>query len=101
MWLVTLLAGCATGASRYPSDETVREVVRAPLAITGAVAKDASGACQTPLVLPSAKVTLTLERSYGGRGDYRLNPADAWGLRVTELLRVDCRTGRVMGAVPA
>jgi hypothetical protein len=99
--VVFVAAGCTTGASRYPGDETVREVARAPLAVSGAVSSDGSSACQTPLVIPSARVTLTLERSYGGRGDYRTNPADAWGLRVTELLRVDCRTGRVMGAVPA
>ena len=99
--VLVVASGCATGASRYPGEETVRELARAPLAVSGAVASDASGACQSPLVIPSARVTLTLERSYGRRGDYRPNPADAWGLRVTELLRVDCRTGRVLGAVPA
>jgi hypothetical protein len=99
--VLMVAGGCATGVGRYPDDATARQVTRAPLTIVGAVASDVGGACQSPITIPSARITLTLERASGGRGDYRPNPADAWGMRVTELLRVDCRTGRVLGAVRA
>ncbi len=97
---LTLISGCATASTHFPADESARALRDAPVALTGAIAGDVNGGCATPLRL-SSRITLTLERSSGGRGDYRPDPADAYGMRVTELLRVDCRTGRVLGAVKA
>lgn len=99
--LLLLVGGCATAATQFPEDASARALSGAPVAIPSAMGGDASGACATPLRLPSSRIRLTLVRSLSGRGDYRPDPADAWGMRVTELLRVDCRSGRVLGAVRA
>ena len=96
-----LASGCATGGGGYPLDGEVRALDHAPLLLSQAVAPDRSGACQSPVRDPNANLTLTLVRSSSGLGDYRPAPVDAYGLRVTELLRVDCRSGRVLGAVRA
>ena len=99
--LLVLASGCAAAATQFPDDASARALSGAPVAVTAAVGSDASGACVTPLRVLSSRITLTLVRSLSGRGDYRPDPADAWGMRVTELLRVDCRSGRVLGAVRA
>ncbi|WP_281286255.1 hypothetical protein [Marilutibacter aestuarii] len=39
-------------------------------------------------------------RSSNGAGDYRPDSI-RYGLTISELLRVDCRSGRPLGAVPA
>lgn len=99
--LFVLAGGCAAAATQVPEDASARALSGAPVALTGAVTGDPTNACATPLRVPSSRITLTLVRSQSGRGDYRPDPVDAYGMRVTELLRVDCRSGRVIGAVRA
>ncbi len=102
MALAGVFAGaCATAVGNMPSDDAARTLRDGPVLLAGAVAADRSGACQTPVRDPSSGVVLTLVRSSLGRGDYRPAPVDAYGLRVTELVRVECRNGRVVGAVSA
>jgi len=72
--------------------------------------------CLTHLIDPTNNVRLTLVRSVGGdakaaaaeagvstnrnpEGDFSLEPQFQYGLRAGELLRVDCATGRALGAV--
>jgi hypothetical protein len=73
-------------------------------------------ACLTHLIDPTNSVRLTLVRSVGGdaqaaaksagvstnrnpQGDFSTEPQFQYGLRSGELLRVDCATGRALGAV--
>lgn len=72
--------------------------------------------CLTHLIDPTNNVRLTLVRSVGGdaaaaaggagvttsrnpQGDFATEPQYPYGLRAGELLRVDCATGRPLGAV--
>ena len=75
----------------------------------------ATDRCLTHLIDPTNSVRLTLVRSVGGdskaaaksagvdtgnpRGDFSTEPQFQYGLRAGELLRVDCATGRALGAV--
>ena len=54
--------------------------------------------CLATLVDPRDKSTLQLVRSIPGQGDYRV-AAGKYGASGTELLRVDCATGRPVGLV--
>lgn len=58
----------------------------------------ATPACGSPITDPRDGSTSTLVRSQGGLGDYRPAPG-RHGLAEDELLRVDCRDGRPLGAV--
>lgn len=53
--------------------------------------------CHSPLADPRDGSRLSLERSSGGFGDYRPD-APRYGLAEGQLLRIDCRTGRPVGA---
>ena len=72
--------------------------------------------CLTHLIDPTNSVRLTLVRSIGAeqreaaeatgvstganpQGDFSTEPQFPYGLRAGELLRVDCATGRALGAV--
>lgn len=72
--------------------------------------------CLTHLIDPTNNVRLTLVRSVGGdaraaaegagvttsrnpQGDFATEPQYPYGLRAGELVRVDCATGRPLGAV--
>ncbi|MBB1060829.1 hypothetical protein [Marilutibacter spongiae] len=56
--------------------------------------------CQSPLVDPRDGTRLVLMRSNNGAGDYRPDSI-RYGLTISQLLRVDCHSGRPLGAVPA
>ena len=107
--LVTLgVAGCASGST--PSWDTPPRML-GPL--PERFVPDAGGPTVTPddpfclgrLRAPEAPIRLRLVRSavVEGRafGDYAVDPGTSYGLRVDELLRVDCGTGRGLGAVAA
>ncbi len=55
-------------------------------------------ACLTPLMDPRDKTQIVLVRSIPAHGDYRV-AAGKYGTSGTELLRVDCTTGRTVGIV--
>jgi hypothetical protein len=59
-----------------------------------------AGACLTHLVDPRDGTTLVLDRAQAGIGDFIVTPADRYGLRPDERLRVACATGTPLGAVP-
>ena len=100
--VVPLLSGCA--ASSFPADATARPVAGVPPLFQDPgedVGRPAAGpeGCRSPLVDPRDGTRLKLVRSMGGRGDYE--PEERrYGLSADELLRVDCASGRPVGAVP-
>lgn len=59
---------------------------------------NANFTCLAALIDPRDKSTLQLVRRIPGQGDYRAD-AGKYGVSGTELVRVDCATGRVMGIV--
>lgn len=54
--------------------------------------------CLTPLVDPRDNSQVELVRTMPVHGDYRVT-AGKYGLSGTELLRIDCTTGRTIGIV--
>lgn len=85
-------------------------------AFHGASTTLSTTACLTHLIDPATNTRLTLVHSVGGdakaaaqsagvkakaapQGDFSMEPPNQYGLRTGELLRVDCATGRPLGAV--
>jgi len=64
---------------------------------TGARFEPSGTACRNPLVDPRDGTRLTLVRSVSGFGDYQTDPP-RYGLAANQLLRVDCRNGKPVGA---
>ncbi len=72
--------------------------------VDGSVPSIAARSCFVHLKSPEDDTRLTLVRSSdNGRdgiiGDYGVEPAGRYGVAANELLRVDCLTGRAIGAV--
>jgi len=52
--------------------------------------------CRNPLVDPLSGVRITLVRSSGGYGDYEV-PEGKYEVGKSEVLRVECATGKAIG----
>ncbi len=104
--VLALATACATSHSTFPPDS----VARPPVGVVpsrfvfdaSAVNTDSAAvpACASPLVDTRTGTRLLLIRSdQGRRGDYAVTPA-SYGVGPADLLRVDCRSGAVIGIVP-
>lgn len=98
------LAGCATGRNDL-SGPVVGVALDLPdhfmVARSGLGRTDEpkpGEGCRNPMVDPRDHTILTLRRSAGGTGDYWVG-SQKYGLTTTQLLRVDCATGRAIGIV--
>ena len=101
--MALIAVGCAVfascGSAGVPGPDPVRAAPEAPESFSAVFApEDGSEACQSRLVDPQQQVELILVRSQDWRGDY-LVPVGQYGAAADELIRIDCRTGRVIGFV--
>lgn len=82
-----------TSIERQASDVPAR--FEAPIGI-----ERTSNACVTPLTDPRDGTTIKLITSFGDQevGDYEVPPG-RYGVEENELLRINCRTGDIMGIV--
>jgi hypothetical protein len=109
VWLLllavfALTGGCAT--ANFPPDGAARTAqnlpdyfrVGTPTGTTTVEPIQGEG-CQNPMVDPRTEARLRLVRSQGDRGDYEV-PGGRYGVGTQELLRLECKTGRVVGIVP-
>jgi hypothetical protein len=100
-----LLAACATsdfdpGRITRPAEGTpARFLVHGDGAGDAPSETSLEKGCRSPMVDPDSGIRLRLFRSSGTEGDYEA-PSGAYGLRSRELLRLDCRSGEVLGVVP-
>jgi len=99
-----LLASCASQGWPSKADPTALKVAPSQFlavdATTGATSPVTGPECRNPLADPGDGMRLTLMRSAGGFGDYALE-RPRYGLRADQLLRVDCHSGRAVGATRA
>lgn len=98
------IVACGCGWNRtngsFPSTATLHAAIDTPEQFTdlfGALLPG-DGVCLSPIVDPVTLVHISLIRSLPGVGDYEVRPG-LYGAIASELLRVDCRTGRAMGLV--
>lgn len=92
---------CVVSCSAVPSfvDRPLREAIDVPdhfISKTGGDMDENS--CKNPLVDPRTEVEIILVESQEGMGDYRV-PSGSYGVEANEMLRVDCKTGKVIGIV--
>ncbi|KFN43038.1 hypothetical protein [Arenimonas oryziterrae] len=66
-------------------------------AASGALSEPAGPDCRNPMTDPRDGTRLTLIRSKAGFGDYQTT-TPKYGLTGDQLLRIDCRDGRPVGA---
>ena len=105
--LATLAVACSAAAEPWAA--TPRSLGPLPDRFIpdagGPAATQDDAFCLVRLHDPSSGTRLRLVRSavLEGRalGDYAVDPGTSYGLQVNELLRVDCGTGRGLGAVAA
>ena len=96
-----LLASCASAG--WPTAVDPATVIDTPdrflvlEVATGATSEPSGPACSNPLVDPRNQTRLTLIRSTAGHGDYQPDKL-SYGLSGGQLLRIDCNTGRPLGA---
>ena len=97
----TLLASCASAS--WPTAVDSASIVDTPdrflvlEVATGATSEPTGAACSNPLVDPRNGTRLSLIRSNAGHGDYQPDNL-SYGLSAGRLLRIDCNTGRPLGA---
>lgn len=101
--------GCAAwlDGSTYPEDAPARAAEDTPARFVsedlppGATPNDAlpGSGCRNPLIDPRDGTRLIMLNSQHTVGDYEV-PAGRYGVREGEALRIQCRTGRVVGVVP-
>lgn len=85
------------------SNTTAQLISRAPVDVPEAfVPKEGivfdADSCKSPLVDPRNGTEIMIIRSHASYGDY-LGPNGRYGLKRKELLRINCRTGEVIGIV--
>lgn len=110
MAILALLAGCG-GPSMYPVSLPARPALDVPdhfmvgtMDPGGPLTDPLPGTgCRNPMVDPRDGTRITLEQSvrgpFGEIGDYAVPPG-RYGVGPREFLRLDCATGRALGAVP-
>lgn len=103
--MVIAAFGIAFGCgSLNDSTTSERAVLRPAEGITTAFNAPAgatlgNSSCLSPMVDPSDGTEVKMERAFGtGRGDYSV-PEGKYGVQKGELLRINCRTGEVLGIV--
>lgn len=93
-----LIWGCGSSGTRSDS-EILRTTDEAPLGFTAPQSLETGeDHCKSPLVDEAEGTALILIRSTQGLGDYQV-PEGMYGMNADELLRIDCRTGEVLGVV--
>lgn len=101
--MLLLLLGCGTtpntGTRSMTSIERQASDVPARFEAPSGVERT-SNACVTPLTDPRDGTTIKLITSFGDKevGDYSVPPG-RYGVEENELLRINCRTGDIMGIV--
>lgn len=99
VFLIGLL--CLTSCSAVTAfmDRPVREAIDVPDHFVTKSGEDFDGiSCKTPLIDPRTNVEIVLVESQESMGDYRV-PSGSYGVQANEMLRIDCKTGVVIGIV--
>lgn len=94
-----LLASCGSQNTKDVPSTPVREAQDAPVSFSGTFEEVAENTpCQSRLIDPADDTELILVATFDGSGDYQV-PLGKYGLSADELLRINCRTGEVIGVV--
>lgn len=86
------------GAKKMPPDSSARAASDVPDAFQSPAGLSPEGECRNPMHDSRDGAAVRLFRSADGRGDYEV-PEGRYGVAKGELLRIDCRTGSVIGIV--
>lgn len=93
-----IFAGCGSSGTTQDPD-LLRPATDAPESFIPVFATTSdNNECQSRLVDPVEQVELVLIRALGEVGDYVV-PAGRYGVAADELLRIECRSGKVIGVV--
>ncbi|SOC80191.1 hypothetical protein SAMN06296241_1736 [Salinimicrobium sediminis] len=99
--LLLLLLSCGTTSSTRSMKSIERQAMDVPDRFEApAGVERTSNACISPLTDPRDGTTIKMVTSFSGEevGDYSV-PAGKYGVEANELLRINCRTGEVLGIV--
>lgn len=99
--MLLLLLSCGTTSGTRSKTAIKRPAVDVPERFEAPTGVErTSNACVSPLTDPRDGTTIKMVSSFGGEevGDYSV-PAGRYGVEENELLRINCRTGEVLGIV--
>ena len=94
-----IFLGCGSSNTIAENADILRPASDAPESFSAIFATPVGDKdCQSRLVDPIDQVELILVKSFDGIGDY-LVPPGKYRMSSDELLRINCRTGKVIGVV--
>lgn len=96
--LFVLLVGCGTTSNSFTSQEVVRDATDTPAYFESPEAVPGEKICKSPLTDPRDGTKINFLRAQWPMADYQV-PSGKYGVRSTELLRVNCESGEVVGIV--
>ena len=96
--LFVLLVGCGTTSNSFTSQEVVRNATDTPAYFENPAAVPGEKICKSPLIDPRDGTEISFLRASWPMADYEV-PSGKYGVRGTELLRVNCESGEVVGIV--
>lgn len=99
--MLLLLLSCGTTTSTRSMTPVERQAEDVPERFEAAAGINrTNNACVSPLVDPRDGTTIRIHSSFGAEevGDYSV-PEGMYGVGENELLRINCRTGEVLGIV--
>ena len=93
-----LFLGCGSDTHSFNDNQVIREATDLPDSFQEPVTAGDEESCQSPLTDPRDGTTLSFIRSSWPLADYQV-PTGKYGVQNRELLRVNCKTGEVVGIV--
>lgn len=96
--LFLLLVGCGTTSNSFTSEEVIRNATDAPAYFESPAAVPGEKVCKSPMTDPRDGTKIIFQRAQWPVADFVV-PSGKYGVRSSELLRVNCESGEVVGIV--
>ncbi|MEG9326762.1 hypothetical protein SAMN04488034_102460 [Salinimicrobium catena] len=96
--LFVLLVGCGTTSNSFNSQEVMRDATDIPAYFENPAAVPGEKVCKSPLIDPRDGTKISFLRASWPMADYEV-PKGKYGVGSSELLRVNCESGEVVGIV--
>lgn len=92
------LVSCGTTSNSFTQEEVLRNATDTPAYFESPVKVPGERICKSPLTDPRDGTKISFLRASWPMADYEV-PRGKYGVKGTELLRVNCETGEVVGIV--
>ncbi len=98
MLLLLFLVSCGSTSNSFSQEEVLRNATDTPAYFESPVSVPGERICKSPLKDPRDGTEISFIRASWPMADYEV-PLGKYGVKGTELLRVNCESGEVVGIV--